>query len=295
LAQLNPVWSESRLSGLLERLDRDRGAHDEALLRFVGSFEGTSSEAGLRVAEFLRGRDPGGTRTLQPHRVDSSPMLNVLLVPGDGWLRASRMMDFVVFVRESYGGRIFRSRPATVAQVLQVTHEQLRHSYVASVEVPNPHQNGALHTLRFDLVDTSGARKGYDLAFMPHYTSSRSALRRLADYLGSPIKELRLLSAYELRRHWSDERLDAARIDRWQSESDPQVRALLFESWVAIQLKRLQAETSRGPASRAPPAALARILDAAEHADRLPDPQLARSAARAAERYRETHGKRFGE
>ena len=35
-------------------------------------------------------------------------MLNVLFVPSDRSLRAERMMEFGSFVRESYGGQIFR-------------------------------------------------------------------------------------------------------------------------------------------------------------------------------------------
>ena len=309
LGLLNPVWSEARLDELLHRLDQGVSAHDEELSRYVGSLEVGDDEVTARVTSFLRELDPGATETLHAHRVSSSPLLNALFVPSDRSLRAHpQMSEFSTFVRNSYGGEIFRlldreqdSGTEPLAELLQRTHRQLAHSYTVDVEVPNPQQDGASHTLRFEVVEASGKAgrlEGCELAYMPHYTSSRPVRSRLVDFLGSPFKDLRLLSAYELRNHWRDDKLYAAWGERWQVENDDQVRAMLFETWVVINLNRLQAgESPKAPRRVVKLArdALVKLREAGKQAANQPDPTLASEAAMLAEWYRADHPVPFRE
>jgi hypothetical protein len=258
--------------------------------------------------ELLRRLDPGGVQSLQAHRVDTSPMLNVLLVPSDRSLRADRMYEFSRFVREDYGAEIYRlirldptpveqleeqlhdrrqvTGTATVAEAIEWTHEQLLHSYVASIEIPNPRQDGARRDLRFEL---EGSR--HRLTYMPYYTSSRPMAVRFVDYLNSPFKGLRVLSAYELRRHWRDEQLMAAWAERWKIESDSQVRTVLFESWIVAQLERLQASDGTRRGRLLADEAFAELRRAADAADELPSPDLARDALLLAQWYRLDRGR----
>jgi hypothetical protein len=312
LAELNLEWSDTEFLQFVERLDAGGSVHNEEVLQFVELLEEYSPHAHSRITTFLRELNPGATDTLHPHRVDSSPMLNVLLVPSDRALRADRMGEFRTFVSQQYGADVFRlleldrnridprgeelqesdhvAGAESVAQVLERTYEQLVHSYVIRLEVPNPKQNGARRDLNFEIVEPGTNEKAarfrrYEVAYMPYYTSSRSVRARLADYLRSPFKELRLLSAYELRNHWSDDELYAVRADQWRVERDGQVRSMLFETWVSVNLKRLQAYVQRKRLKLAEDAFL-KLQLAGENAEKLPDPLLARDAALLAEWYR---------
>jgi len=177
----------------------------------------------------------------------------------------------------------------TVATALERTHEQLSHSYTLTLEVPNSKQDGARHDLSFDIAKRrkKAESQKWTLVYMPYYTSSRSVRRRLADYLASPFKDLRVLSAYEIRNYWSDDDLYGALVEHWRIEEDGQVRAVLFESWVAIMLKRLQ-----GVEGERAEEAAAKLRRVAGDAGTTPDPELARSAAAVAERFLSDRGAR---
>ena len=69
---------------------------------------------------------------------------------------------------------------------------------------------------------------------------------------------------------------------RWQVETDPQVRAVVFESWISVQLQLLQAGQDRLAAYDA-------LVSVGREAERLPSPALAREAAAAAEWYWSRH------
>ena len=117
---------------------------------------------------------------------------------------------------------------------------------------------------------------------MPVYSASRPLDERLADFLGSPFKSLRILAAYETRYHPFDGALREVTRRRWQIETDPQVRAVVFESWISVQLQLLQAGEDRLAAYDA-------LVSAGREAERLPSPALAREAAAAAEWYWSRH------
>jgi len=307
--QLNPTWSDERFVELLARLDRGVGVHDEALTRFIASFDDAASAA-ERIPEFLRELSPGATETLHPHRVNSIPLLNVLVVGSAGMLMSDQALRFSHFARENYGGEIFHLvsddlsktddstaeagttvGSATIARAIRETDEQLANSYVVDIEVPNPHQDGSRHRLILTL-DKAGRAKeliGFEPTCATYYKSSRSVRDRLRSYLGSPFKTLRVLSAYELRKHWFDEELYAARAGRWHVENDDQVRAVLFETWVAMNLKRLQS-TEPGKETRDQAgAAYEKLLHAGDLAAELPDHDLARNAATLAKWYQSEH------
>ena len=110
---------------------------------------------------------------------------------------------------------------------------------------------------------------------MPVYSASRPRDERLADFLGSPFKSLRILAAYEARYHPFDELLRESGRRRWGIETDPQVREVLFESWTSVQLQRLQSGDNRQEAYDS-------LVSAGREAERLPSPALARDAAAAA-------------
>jgi hypothetical protein len=104
-------------------------------------------------------------RTLHPHRVDTSPMMNCLFIPSDRSLRGDRFAEFRDFVEQRWGGnlvrllRLSRSKTEeleeelnrrghgpeseTFAGLLRMTAEQMAHSGRIELEVPNPKQNGA--------------------------------------------------------------------------------------------------------------------------------------------------------
>jgi hypothetical protein len=280
-------WTRERTEALLARLDEGQGAYDAALARFVAD---GPSEAG-EIAAFLRRLDPGGTQTLQPHRLDTSPMLSVILVPGPGLPREMRRMEFLEDVRALYGGETWdiddiaseRGR-AKLVDVLSRIHDRLVHAYLVELEVPNPQQNGARHDIRITTTHR-GARTRY----VPYYTSSLPVRRRLPGYLASPFEGLRLLAAYEVRNRPFDEELVAAAEDQWRNERSTSVRSVLFESRIALNLKRLQAGPRRGASRQAREDLRALAQDPA----RFPDPRLAQDAARVAEWYATDHADEF--
>ena len=84
-----------------------------------------------------------------------------------------------------------------------------------------------------------------------------------------------MLAAYETRNHPFDDALQEMTRRRWEVETDPQVRAIVFESWISVQLQLLQTGKDRQWAYDA-------HVSAGRQAGRLPSPALARAAATAA-------------
>ena len=67
----------------------------------------------------------------------------------------------------------------------------------------------------------------------------------------TPFSLLRMLAAYELRNHPFDDDLYARLGERWRTEEHPEIRRVLFESWIVANLNRLQAgESELGGRSR---------------------------------------------
>jgi hypothetical protein len=293
--QLNPEWSENEQAGVLAALDAGLGLQDAELSRFIASMPPDEPDRAGRMLRFLRELDRDATRTLHPHRVDTSPMMNCLFIPSDRSLRGDRFIEFRDFVERDWGGDFFRllrlnrsiteeleeelnqrgqgTRVDSLAGLLRLTYEQLVHSGRIVLEVPNPRQNGARRAIKIKV-----RRADVRARLMPAYSASRPRDERLADFLGSPFKSLRMLAAYETRNHPFDDALQEMTRRRWEVETDPQVRAIVFESWISVQLQLLQTGKDRQRAYDA-------LVSAGRQAGRLPLPALARDAAAAAEWY----------
>ena len=296
VAQLNPEWSEEEQAAALATLDTGLGLQDAELSRFIASMPPDEPDRAGRIVRFLQGLDRDATRTLHPHRVDRSPMMNCLFIPSDRSLRGDRFTEFRDFVEQHWGGDLFRllrldrsiteeleeelsrrgqrSRVESVAGLLRLAYEQMTNSGWIVLEVPNPKQNGARREINVRV-----RRDDVRARLMPIYFASRPRVERLTDFLGSPFKSLRMLAAYETRYHPFDATLEEATKRRWQVETDPQVRAIVFESWISVQLQLLQTGEDREEAHDA-------LVSAGREAARLPSPTLARDAAAAAEWYR---------
>jgi hypothetical protein len=295
VAQLNPEWSEAEQAEVLAALDTGLGLHDAELSRFIATMPADEPDRAERILRFLEALDRDATRTLHPHLVDTSPIMNCLFIPSDRSLRSDRFTEFRDYVEQRWGGDMFRllrlnqsiteepeeelnqrgqgSRPESLAGLLHLTYEQMIHSGRIVLAVPNPKQNGARHDIAVKI-----RRDGIRVRLMPTYTASRRRDDRLADFLGSPFKTLRMLAAYEIRYHPFDLVLRGLTRRRWQSETDPQVRAVVFESWISVQLQLLQTAEDRRAAYDA-------LVSAGREAERLPLPALAQDAAAAAEWY----------
>jgi len=295
ITQLNPEWSEDAQAEVLAALDMGLGLQDAELSRFIASMPADEPDRAGQVVRFLQTLDRDAMRTLHPHRVDTSPMMNCLFIPSDRSLRGDRFTEFRNFVEQRWGGDLIRllrlnpsiteeleeelnqsGQPARVKSLgglLRSTYEQMTHSGTLVLEVPNPKQNGAHREIKVEVL-----RKGVRARLMPNYSSSRPRAERLVDFLGSPFKSLRMLAAYEARYHPFDARLRETARRRWQVETDPQVRAVVFESWISVQLQLLQTGEDRQ-------GAYDRLVSAGREAQRLPSPTLARDAVAAAEWY----------
>jgi len=293
VAQLNPEWSEDEQAEVLAILDTGLGLQDAELSRFIATMPADETDRAGRILRFLQALDRDATRTLDPHRVDTSPMMNCLFIPSDRSLRGDRFTEFLGFVEQRWGGDLFRllrlnqsiteeleeelnqrgrgSGPESLAGLLRLTYEQMIHSGRLVLEVPNPKQNGARREITVNV-----RRDGIRVRLMPTYSASRPRDERLAEFVGSPFKSLRMLAAYDSRYHPFDGALREATRRRWEIETDPQVRAVVFESWISVQLQLLQTGEDRLQAYDA-------LVSAGREAGRLPLPTLARDAAAAAE------------
>jgi hypothetical protein len=278
--RLNRALSPERVAVILGLLDDGRGLHDAAVGRFleaVGDREELTPET---LAAYVRGLDPGGTSTLHPHRENRLPALDALMVPSPVSLRTQRQESFRNLIRDDFGGEIYRlytvrktpveqleeqihdrrqfSDTLSLSQMIGRIYDQLRASYVVVAEVPNEKQNGARHSLSFQVVETYESSKGKTrtrpiegrLQYMPYYTSSRSVREKLPVLAGSPFVLLRLLAAYELRKHWDDGELHEVLEQRLEFERDAVVREVLLESAIATNLKRLQITAEEIPDER---------------------------------------------
>lgn len=275
VAQLNPEWSEAEQAEVLAALDTGLGLQDAELSRFIATMPRHEPDRAGRIFRFLQALDRDAMRTLHPHRVDTSPMMNCLFIPSDRSLRGDRFTEFLDFVEQRWGGDLRGpgSRPESLGGLLQLTYQQMIHSGWLLLEVPNPKQNGARRKITLNV-----RRDGIRARLMPTYSASRPRDERLAGFVGSPFKSLRMLAAYESRYHPFDDALREATRRRWEIETDPQVRAVVFESWISVQLQLLQTGEDRKGAYDA-------LVSAGREAERLPSPALAREAAAAAEWY----------
>lgn len=293
MAQLNAVWPAGELAGILAALDAGLGLHDAELSRFIASMPEDDNDRAAGIVQFLQALDRDATRTLHPHRVDTSPMMNCLFIPSDRSLRGDRFTAFRDLVEHGWGGDLFRflqldrsiveelekelnqrnrgPEAESLAGLLRLTYEQMEHSSRIELEVPNTKQDGAPHE-----IEVKVRRDGVRARLMPTYSASRPRDERLTDFLGSPFKSLRILAAYETRKHPFDELLREAARQRWQVETDEQVRTVVFESWISVQLQLLQTGKGRQEAYDA-------LVSAGREAPRLPSPALARDAGAAAE------------
>jgi len=312
---LNRVISAERAETILDLLDQGRTLHHAAIDRLLA----TETDVELtpeRLTAYLRGFDPGGTSTLHPHRENHLPPLDALVNPSAAWLRPQAQELFSTMIRDDFGGEIYRLytvrkgdavRPeqqlddrrqsgATLSfsQMIERIHQQLRASYVVVSEVPNQKQDGARHTLRFEATESVETGKGKTktrkidgrLHYMPYYTSSRSVREKLPMLARSPFVLLRVLAAYELRHHWDDPGLYELLEQRRDVEADPVVGQVLFETAIAINLKRLQISAAEieeaGRRQRYRREAHERLQAFAEDGAAFADALLAQDAARLA-------------
>jgi hypothetical protein len=320
LELLDRTLSRGRTEAILALLDEGRSLHDEALDRFLVAEDEESALTPEQLAAYLRGLDPGGISTLHPHRENRLPQMDALMVPSSVALRRGMQDIFSTMIRHDFGGEIcrlyqvqkttaeqleeqLRDRSSsgdtlTFSQMIQRVHDQLRASYVVVAHIPNEKSNGARHDLSFTAVETRDTSKGRTkerplegrLRYMPYYTSSRSLREKLPALARSPFGLLRLLAAHELRDHWKDDTLLRLLQERIGVEADATIKKVLEESAVVIDLRRLQ-DTGGGQHRTWRQQAYERLQALGERADDLPDPLLARDAARAARWYQ----KQFGE
>jgi hypothetical protein len=253
LEELNRIWPQDRLARFYRQVDQGLGTHDEQLSRFIEQLDPEDPSAARKIAAFLSELDPGGTTSLQAHRTGFAPHINALLVGRPNVRSPANQAAFSEFIKRTYGGRIWQLfnikdvGAQTVADVVQATARELQHAHVVTMDVPNPDQDGGSRAILLKLRDRPG--QDIELHYMPYHFSSRPLSLKISVYLASPFKNLRMLSAHALRRFPFDEQL--YRLAEWRraQESDPQVQELLFESWLCVELQRLQAyEDSEGRA-----------------------------------------------
>jgi hypothetical protein len=321
LAELDRALTPERADAILGALDEEGGLRDEAIGRLNETAEENGDPALSLLAEYLRALETGGTATPHPHAEGRPPPMDALIVPGPSAPRRERPGPFHNMIREEFGGEVHRlyvarKTPAeqmeerlregsdvadtlTLGQMIRKIYDQLRASCVVVVEVPDAEQTEARRTLTMRAEETSTTPKGKTkvrpiegrLRYTPTFESSRTVREKLPALIQSPIAPLRLLAAHELRNHWQDPALYAVLPQRAEVETHGVIRRVLFESQVAIDLKRLQVtaseiadEVERRTCRRR---AYERLQALGEHAEVLPDPLLAEDAAFLARRTRE--------
>lgn len=321
LAELDRALSPERADLILGVLDEERGLRDEAIGRLNETAEENGDLGLTLLAEYVRGLETVCTSTPHPHGEGRLPPMDALIVPGPSAPRRERQGPLNNMIREEFGGEVHRlyvarKTPAeqmeerlrepreladtlTLGQMIRKIYDKLRASYVVVVEIPDADRTEARRTLTIRAEETSTTPRGKTkvrpiegrLRYTPTFEPSRTAREVLPALIQSPVSPVRLLAAHELRNHWEDPAVYAVLRQRAEIEAHAVVRRTLFESQIAIDLKRLQVtaaeiaeEGERGTCRRR---AYERLRALQENGQDRPDPLLVRDAALLARRCRE--------
>ena len=315
IEELNAAWPPERVEQLLSELDFETTWYDAQVAEFVAGLDPDDDDIPTKITEFVAELDPGALSSLHPHRKDIWPPVHTLIV---NTARAPRNRTRLKGFLPMVGGKTWalaeiRTKPVgdvevapapsevaaalTLAEALLVVARSIRESYVIDIIVPNPSQDKRPHELGFWLREPTGKpedggierdRAKVEFEFMPSYYSSPPLSRKLPVYAASPFKLTRLLAAYQFRKSPFDDRLYRLLRTSWSTERDEQVRRVLFESWISIQLQRLQVDANHVPSGGRRRGYVSKAwenLNGLEPED-YPDPRLATDAQRAARAYR---------
>lgn len=291
---LNRAWSDTRVERLLAELDSATTALDRKLSAYVSTLDPTDPELERKIARERARIDPGGLASLQAHRRDLWPNVDILLLPSESQYEEDldRYLPFrhcrmwrMITKPGTHPGEVLPAPGAaegdrTFTEALLELQHLIRTSYLVGMVIPNPRQDRKAHELRIEARGPTARESGkLEVEFMPAYLSSPPLAAKMPVYATSPFKQLRLLAAYTFREHAFDE----AHFDLLERilsvEQDPQIRRVLFESWISVQFQRLQA----GPAEVSGKRKLRRYVETAGAELRALDPVMAPDPRLAAE------------
>jgi hypothetical protein len=294
--ELNGPWSAERLSALLDELDGGTTALETSVAEFMQSVDPRDPKLEARIAQFVAQLDPGGLSTLQVHRRDVWPPVDMLVADRTTAQERQHLMDLTL---PSLGGTFWElalregidgatgdeGGEATIGGALLAVASRVRQSYLVDLEIPNPAQDGRSHALAIRLRNRSADR--YTIEYLSSYVSSLPRAHKLPVYASNRFKVLRILAAYEFREHPFDDSVQKLLSERLTAEGDPQVRAVLFESWIAVLLQRLQADGGDEPSTKRRDKLVQAAYQELTAMDpsQLPNPTLAAEARSAAVRY----------